>query len=63
MNKLINYIGKEKLTFRAIFEIFKENRQIQLSASAAKKIEDCRAYLDKKTESDLDPIYGINTGI
>ena len=33
-----------------------------LSDEAIRRIVKCRAYLDKKTESGDDPIYGINTG-
>ena len=62
MSNSIYHIGEDKLTFRVIFDILKKGKKIQLSEQAKEKIEACRAYLDKKTDSDLDPIYGINTG-
>ena len=62
MSNSVYYIGEEKLTFRVIFDILKKGMQIQLSDQAIERIEHCRAYLNKKTESDLDPVYGINTG-
>lgn len=58
-----NYvISPEKLTFRAIFDIFKEKKKLALSEEARQRILKCRAYLDQKTAQDHEPIYGINTG-
>ena len=56
------YISPEKLTFKAIFNISRGNRQIALSKEAEERIVKCRAYLDKKMATHKEPIYGINTG-
>ena len=55
-------ISPEKLTFKAIFNILRENRQISLSEEAEQRIAKCRTYLDRKMASHDEPIYGINTG-
>jgi len=55
-------ISPEKLTFKAIFNILKEGKKIQLSDIAVQRIEKCRNYLDQKTKNQEEPIYGINTG-
>ena len=52
----------QQLTFERIEELLKNKSQLLLSAEAKQKIEDCRAYLDKKIQSHKEPIYGINTG-
>lgn len=58
-----NYqITTEKLTFRTIFQILNEKPIVSLSDEVKERIVKCRTYLDKKTESNNDPIYGINTG-
>ncbi len=58
----IHIISPEKLTFKGIFNILKEPHQIQLSDESKNRIQKCRDYLDKKMESQEEPIYGINTG-
>ena len=55
-------ISPEKLTFKAIFNIFREHKKIQLSETAIEKIRKCRTYLDEKIKNQDEPIYGINTG-
>ena len=55
-------IGDQQLTISNISEIIDKGISISLSLTAKKKIQDCRIYLDKKTESLSDPIYGVNTG-
>jgi histidine ammonia-lyase len=56
MSKKVYQISPEKLTFKAIFDILKQNWQLALSDEAIRRIVKCRAYLDKKTESGADPI-------
>jgi len=56
------WISPDKLTFRTIFQILKDKPDISLSGEAIDRITKCREYLDKKTESNIEPIYGINTG-
>ncbi|MBN2639988.1 MAG: histidine ammonia-lyase [Bacteroidales bacterium] len=55
-------IDDQKLTFKGIFEILKKNLKLKLSEKAAARIQNCRTYLDKKIETNKEPIYGINTG-
>jgi histidine ammonia-lyase len=55
-------ISPEKLTFKAIFNIFREHKKIGLSDIAIEKIRKCRTYLDEKIKNQEEPIYGINTG-
>lgn len=58
----IYQITTEKLTFSTIFQILNEKPIVSLSNEVRERIVKCRTYLDKKTESNNDPIYGINTG-
>ena len=60
--KKIHFISPEKITFKQIFKIFKEDYKIELSEESKKLIEKCRTYLEKKTSNQDEPIYGINTG-
>lgn len=62
MAEKIYSIGPYRLIFRTIFDILKEQQQVQLSDKAKHLIEKCRAYLDAKTATNHDAIYGINTG-
>lgn len=55
-------LGPSQLTFKTIFDILRENQKVQLSENAKNLIQKCRAYLDAKTATNHDPIYGINTG-
>ena len=58
----IYLVSPEKLTFKAIFDIFREHKKIGLSDIAIEKIRKCRTYLDEKIKNQEEPIYGINTG-
>jgi len=60
--KKIHFISPEKITFKQIFKIFKEDYKIELSEESKILIEKCRTYLEKKTSNQDEPIYGINTG-
>lgn len=55
-------ISADKLTFRRIFDIIKNNENLELSNDSAQRILKCRNYLDKKMENQTEPIYGITTG-
>ena len=57
-----HYISTEKLTFRKLYQIVNENYQISLSDESKGLIIKCREYLDKKMDSQTEPIYGITTG-
>lgn len=52
----------EKLTFHRVFEIYKNDYRLELSPEAEARIIKCRNYLDEKTRTQKEPIYGVNTG-
>lgn len=56
------YIGSGDLTFDLIEEILDSKAHLELSPEAIAKIEKCRNYLDRKTETSDVPLYGITTG-
>lgn len=56
------YIGSGELTFDLIEEIIDSKARLELSPEAIAKIEKCRNYLDRKTETSEVPLYGITTG-
>ena len=58
----IYLIGTKSLDLTAIQEIISLDKKLALSENSIQKIEKCRAYLDAKTKSISQPIYGINTG-
>lgn len=58
----IHHISSEILELSTVHDILFENKKIELSRGAIKKIEACRSYLDDKIERTDQPIYGINTG-
>ncbi len=55
-------ISSEKLTYKTIYNILKDNTKIELSEESKNSILKCRQYLDDKMASHDGPIYGINTG-
>ncbi|MBO4737944.1 MAG: histidine ammonia-lyase [Bacteroidales bacterium] len=55
-------ILRKPLTFKAVYEIIRENKKLELSAEAISKIQQCREYLDNKVKKDATPIYGVTTG-
>lgn len=58
----IHYITPNYLTFDKIEEIVEGGYRLELSKDAKEAIVHCRKYLDKKTETVKEPIYGITTG-
>ena len=56
------YVGSGELTFDLIEEILDSKARLELSPEAIAKIEKCRNYLDRKTETSEVPLYGITTG-
>lgn len=56
------YTINDTLSFDDIDQVFRTEMKLKLSSSSAKKIADCRKYLDRKLESIGAPVYGINTG-
>ncbi len=57
-----HYISSDVLSLETINQILLENKLLALSEEAKVNIQKCRDYLDKKMQSQTDPIYGINTG-
>lgn len=57
-----HYISSDLLSLETINKILLENKSLALSEEAKVNIQKCRDYLDKKMQSQTDPIYGINTG-
>lgn len=57
-----HYISSDLLSLDTINQIILENKSLALSEEAKVNIQKCRDYLDKKMQSQTDPIYGINTG-
>ena len=58
----IHHISAEQLSFERIAQILNNNTKLELSEDAKSRIVKCREYLDKKMQSQVEPIYGINTG-
>jgi len=55
-------ISPDKLNFKTIFDILKQDKKLELSEESANLIVKCREYLDNKMATQKTPIYGINTG-
>lgn len=63
MNILETYaIGSSKLTYDLIERILKSKARLTLSAEARERIQHCRDFLDRKTDENTEPIYGVTTG-
>lgn len=62
MKNNIYQIGSGDLTFDIIERIINEDMKLELSEVAKERIQKCRDYLDKKTETSKVPLYGITTG-
>ena len=56
------YINSDRLTISDLDNIISNKLKIKLSDETVSKIVSCRSYLDEKLATDLNPIYGINTG-
>jgi histidine ammonia-lyase len=55
-------ISDKILTLETLNSILSENKTLRLSKSAKNKIQECRDYLEKKTQQPDALMYGINTG-
>ncbi|MCH5223579.1 MAG: histidine ammonia-lyase [Muribaculaceae bacterium] len=63
MEKIKTYaIGSGQLTYDLIEKILKEGMKLTLSEEARKKIRHCRDFLDRKTDENTKPVYGVTTG-
>lgn len=59
---MTHFISSEILELSTVGDILFQNKKLELSEGAKKKIEACRSYLDAKMKNSDQPIYGINTG-
>ena len=55
-------IGSCDLTYALIEKILKGKYKLVLSKEAKDNINKCRDFLDKKTDDNTEPVYGITTG-
>ncbi len=63
MDKIQLYeIGSSSLTYELIERLLADNTFLDLSHEAVEKINHCREFLDKQTEENKAPIYGVTTG-
>lgn len=58
----IHYISSQQLDINIVKAIIFSDTKLMLSKEARENIIKCREYLDKKMETQEEPIYGINTG-
>lgn len=50
------------MTYDLIEKILKEGKYLTLSSEGRERIKHCRDFLDMKTDSTDEPIYGVTTG-
>jgi histidine ammonia-lyase len=62
MAEQIHYITPAPITFEQIETMLAPGNHLALSEESVAKIEKCRNYLDRKIETQKEPIYGITTG-
>lgn len=55
-------ISTKFLSIEKVEKIISRNQKIELSQEAIDAVQKCRAYLDKKTDTEKEPIYGVTTG-
>ena len=58
----VHHISPEWITIDRVGEILKNNIKLALSEESKQRIVKCREYLDRKMETQKEPIYGITTG-
>jgi histidine ammonia-lyase len=56
------FITPSPITFEQIENMLAQGKDIALSPESITLIEKCRNYLDRKIETQQEPIYGITTG-
>ena len=61
-NAKVFEITLKDLGFDEIEKIINEGMQISLSKEVLAAVKKCRDYLDKKTKTHKEPIYGVTTG-
>ena len=58
----MHIISSKSLSLSDLRTLIFEGSKIKLSSEVIQKIQECREYLDQKTATTSEPIYGINTG-
>ena len=58
----VHHISPEWLSIDRVEEILAKRIPLALSDESRRRISACREYLDRKMESQKEPIYGITTG-
>ena len=58
----MHIISSKPLSLSDLKTLIFEGIKIELSTEVVQKIQECREYLDQKTATTSEPIYGINTG-
>lgn len=58
----MHLISPDLLSLENIGEILTNRHHLQLSEVSARRIRECREYLDRKIDESDDLFYGINTG-
>lgn len=59
---MVHQINSNHLSIDRVEEILENGYKLELSDESIALIENCRNFLDKKMESQAEPIYGITTG-
>ncbi len=59
---MIHQISAEHLSIDRVREILDNHATLTLSDDARRRIVRCREYLDRKMDTQKEPIYGITTG-
>lgn len=62
MKENIHHIDARLLTIDEVGEILADHKKLALSKEAENRIVACREFLDKKMQTEAEPIYGITTG-
>lgn len=52
----VHYVGAEPLTFERIEEILTGNMKLELTPEVKERIQRCRDYLDRKIETQSEPL-------
>ena len=59
---IFHEITSNVLELSTINDILVNNKKLKLSVESVDKISKCRDYLDRRMQTQDEPIYGINTG-
>ncbi len=55
-------ISSDILSIEEVANLIDCKQKIELSTEAVEAVQRCRSYLDKKTDIEKEPIYGVTTG-